>query len=108
MLMNANEYLETVELVKQEIRTTQYRATVQVNGELLRLYHAIGTVINAHKVWGSKFVENLAADIKLSFPEMRGILPEISSIWQSSRCVFQLMKLCKHRLHKSLGTITSH
>lgn len=52
MLMNANEYLETVELVKQEIRTAQYRATVQVNGELLRLYHAIGTVINAHKVWG--------------------------------------------------------
>ena len=49
MLMNSNEYLETVELVKQEIRTAQYRATVQVNGELLRLYHAIGTVINAHK-----------------------------------------------------------
>ena len=78
MLMNANEYLETVELVKQEIRTAQYRATVQVNGELLRLYHAIGTVINAHKVW------------------------------QSLRRVFQLMKLCKRRLHKSLGTITSH
>ena len=72
MLMNANEYLETVELVKQEIRTAQYRATVQVNGELLRLYHAIGTVINAHKVWGSKFVENLAADIKISFPDATG------------------------------------
>lgn len=72
MLMNANEYLETVEQVKQEIRTAQYRATVQVNCELLRLYHAIGTVINVHKVWGSRFVENLAADIKLSFPEMKG------------------------------------
>ena len=70
--MNANEYLETVEQVKQEIRTAQYRAAVQVNCELLRLYHAIGTVINAHKVWGSRFVENLAADIKLSFPEMKG------------------------------------
>ena len=56
MLMNANEYLETVEQIKQEIRTAQYRATVQVNCELLRLYHAIGAVINAHKVWGSKFV----------------------------------------------------
>ena len=72
MLMNANEYLETVEQIKQEIRTAQYRATVQVNCELLRLYHAIGTVINAHKVWGRRFVENLAADIKLSFPEMKG------------------------------------
>ena len=72
MLMNENEYLKTVEQVKQEIRTAQYRATIQVNCELLQLYHAIGMVINAHKVWGSRFVENLAADIKLSFPEMKG------------------------------------
>ena len=57
---------------QQEISTAQYRATVQVNCELLRLYHAIGTVINVHKVWGNRFVENLAADIKLSFPEMKG------------------------------------
>lgn len=54
MLMNENEYLKTVEQVKQEIRTAQYRATIQVNCELLQLYHAIGTVINAHKVWGSR------------------------------------------------------
>ena len=36
------------------------------------LYHSIGEVINAHKTWGSKFVENLAADIKLSFPDATG------------------------------------
>ena len=72
MLMNSNEYLNIVESIKQEIRTAQYRAAVQVNCELLRVYHAIGTVINAHKVWGSKFVENLAADIKISFPDATG------------------------------------
>ena len=72
MLMNSGEYLQTIEQVKQEIRTAQYRAAVQVNCELLRLYLSIGSVINTHKVWGSKFVENLAADIKLSFPEMKG------------------------------------
>ena len=72
MLMNSGEYLQTIEQVKQEIRTAQYRAVVQVNCELLRLYHSIGSVINTHKVWGSKFVENLATDIKLSFPEMKG------------------------------------
>ena len=61
-----------VEAVKQEIRTAQYRASVSVNRELLVLYHSIGEVINAHKTWGSKFVENLAADIKLSFPDATG------------------------------------
>lgn len=36
------------------------------------LYHSIGEVISAYKTWGSKFVENLAADIKLSFPDATG------------------------------------
>ena len=57
MLMNSNEYLHIVESIKQEIRTAQYRAAVSVNRELLVLYHSIGEVINAHKTWGSKFVE---------------------------------------------------
>ena len=72
MLMNSNEYLNIVESTKQEIRTAQYRATVSVNRELLVLYHSIGEVINEHKTWGNKFVENLAADIKISFPDATG------------------------------------
>ena len=72
MLMNSNEYLNIVESIKQEIRTAQYRATVSVNRELLVLYRSIGEVINEHKTWGNKFVENLAADIKISFPDTTG------------------------------------
>lgn len=72
MLMNSNEYLNIVESIKREIRTAQYRATVSVNRELLVLYHSIGEVINEHKTWGNKFVENLAADIKISFPDATG------------------------------------
>ena len=72
MLMNSNEYLNIVESIKQEIRTAQYRATVSVNRELLVLYHSIGEVINEHKTWGNKFVENLATDIKMSFPDATG------------------------------------
>ena len=72
MLMNSNEYLSIVESIKEEIRTAQYRATVRVNRELLMLYHSIGDIINKHKTWGNKFIENLAADIKLSFPDATG------------------------------------
>lgn len=72
MLMNSNEYLSIVESIKKEIRTAQYRATVRVNRELLMLYYSIGDIINKHKTWGNKFIENLAADIKLSFPDATG------------------------------------
>lgn len=36
------------------------------------LYYNIGKIINEHKSWGNKFIENLAADIKLSFPNAKG------------------------------------
>jgi predicted nuclease of restriction endonuclease-like (RecB) superfamily len=72
MLLNNNEYLDLVQLVKQEIRQAQYKATLNVNRELILLYYGIGRHINAHKSWGNKFIENLAADIKISFPDAKG------------------------------------
>ena len=72
MLINSDDYFSTIETIKQNIRTAQYRATISVNKELLLLYHSIGLVINEHKAWGNKFIENLAADIKLAFPDVTG------------------------------------
>ena len=72
MLLNSNEYFATIEQVKREIKAAQYKAAVHVNTELIMLYHSIGRVINAHKSWGNKFIENLAQDIKLEFPQTTG------------------------------------
>ena len=72
MLMNSSEYLATVDLVKQEIKSAQYHAAVHVNTTLILLYHSIGHIINEHKTWGNKFIENLAADIRREFPGSKG------------------------------------
>ena len=72
MLMNSNEYLEIVKSIRDEIKVAQYKAAVSVNLELIMLYYNIGRVINEHKSWGNKFIDNLAADIKLSFPSATG------------------------------------
>lgn len=72
MLINDNEYLKVVSSITDEIKNAQFRATVRVNQELILLYHSIGTVINSRKSWGNKFIENLAKDIKHSFPGTTG------------------------------------
>lgn len=36
------------------------------------LYYRIGLVINEHKVWGNKFIDNLSRDLKLEFPGSTG------------------------------------
>ena len=64
MLINNNEYLDIVETIKLEIKSAQYKAAVSVNRELIMLYYNIGKIINEHKTWGNKFIENLAADIR--------------------------------------------
>lgn len=72
MLMNSGEYLATIEQVKQEIKSAQYRAALHVNADLVLLYHSIGRVLNQHKEWGSKFIDNLAADLRIEFPNSKG------------------------------------
>ena len=72
MLINDNQYLSVIESIKTEISKAQYNAALQVNKELTLLYYHIGRIINEHKSWGNKFIENLARDIKLEFPNSTG------------------------------------
>lgn len=72
VLMNSSEYISIVEKIKSEITSAQYRAAVHVNADMLLLYYDIGCVINEHKTWGNKFIDNLASDIRMEFPESKG------------------------------------
>ena len=72
VLMNSSEYISIVENIKREIKAAQYRAAIHANMDMLLLYHDIGCVINNHKSWGNKFIDNLASDIRMAFPESKG------------------------------------
>lgn len=72
MLVNNSEYLETIESVKQEIAKARYKTTASVNKELIILYYNIGKIINTHKAWENKFIDSLATDIAIEFPNAKG------------------------------------
>ena len=72
MLINDNQYLSVIESIKTEISKAQYNAVLQVNKELTLLYYHIGRIINEHKSWGNKFIDNLARDIKIAYPNSTG------------------------------------
>lgn len=72
MLLNNNEYFEICSDIKNQIRSAQHRAMIGANRELIMLYWNIGNVINVNSEWGNKFIENLARDIKLDFPDTTG------------------------------------
>lgn len=69
---NGNAYFEVVASIKQQIKAAQYKAVLGANREMLLLYWNIGNTINGKAVWGNKFIENLAKEIKLEFPTATG------------------------------------
>ncbi|MDR1924072.1 MAG: PDDEXK nuclease domain-containing protein [Planctomycetaceae bacterium] len=71
-VIDNKSYIKVVSEIKKHIKSAQYKAVLAANQELIRLYWNIGTVINRHAVWGNKFLENLAADIKAEFPDLTG------------------------------------
>ena len=72
MLMNNNEYFEILEDIKSRIRAAQYKAVLGANREQIVLYWNIGKIIIANSQWGNKFIDNLARDIRLEFPNATG------------------------------------
>jgi predicted nuclease of restriction endonuclease-like (RecB) superfamily len=61
--------------LKERIRSAQVRAVLAVNRELVLLYWQIGRDIlirQQQQGWGAKVIERLSADLRSSFPEMKG------------------------------------
>lgn len=70
--LESSDYIYTINDIKSKIATAQRRIVQSANCELIMLYWHIGLSINNHSVWGNKFIDNLAMDIKLEFPTMKG------------------------------------
>jgi predicted nuclease of restriction endonuclease-like (RecB) superfamily len=70
--MNNAEYLKVVAEIKSRIHEAKHRAILTANSGLIMLNWHIGKTINEHSSWGSKFIDNLARDIKLEFPAAKG------------------------------------
>ena len=64
--------------LKAQIRNSRVKASLAVNGELIRLYWRIGTEIRSRKIthsWGTKVNDQLANDLRSEFPDMKGLSP---------------------------------
>ncbi len=78
-IINPNdEYASWLIEIKKRIREAQTKAIVAVNSELIMLYWQIGhDIIQRQKNngWGSKVIEQVAADLRKEFPDMKGFAP---------------------------------
>jgi predicted nuclease of restriction endonuclease-like (RecB) superfamily len=69
------DYRQALAAIKQRIQSSQTRAVLAVNAELLGLYWDIGRQLDAwqrERAWGSAVVEQMAQDLQASYPGMKG------------------------------------
>lgn len=68
-------YAELLGELRRRVAAARTRAAQAINNELVLLYHSIGLEIAARERsqgWGARVVDRLAADLRRSFPDMRG------------------------------------
>ena len=70
--INKNDFVKIVSDIKNEIRTTQVRTIQQVNGNLILMYFRIGKILYENSEYGSHFIDDIATEIRLTFPELKG------------------------------------
>ena len=71
-LMLEKDFKQIVIDIKKQIISTQYEIMKQSNKQLLNLYFNLGKIISDNFVWGNKFVDNLATELKLEYPNIKG------------------------------------
>ena len=70
------DYESFLKILRERVRSSQLRASLSVNRELVLLYWRIGRDILERQNqagWGAKVIDRLAHDLHSEFPEMKGL-----------------------------------
>lgn len=87
-------YAAVLAEMTDRIATTRHRALATVNQELVALYWDIGRIIvrqQEQAAWGDAVVEQLSADLRAAFPDLKGLsLPNIWKMRQFYRSCYEI------------------
>ena len=100
---NEQGYQDWLNQLKTQIRSSQQRAILAVNRELVLLYWQIGQDIlqrQTEQGWGAKVIDRLSKDLSAEFPEIKGFstrnlkyMRKFAEAWQDKQIVQQAVAL---------------
>jgi len=75
MQIEPTKYNDFIKQLKQKIQTSQIKASIRVNEELLKLYWDMAQMIIAKQKessWGHSIIQKISRDLKEEFPNIKG------------------------------------
>ncbi len=70
--MLEKSFQEVTDNIKSAITSTQLEIMNDANKKLVNLYYTIGKTLEENSNWGNKFIDNVAIELKISFPNLKG------------------------------------
>ena len=70
--MIEKSFQEVADIIKSAITNTQLEIMNDANKKLVNLYYNIGKTLEENSNWGNKFIDNVAMELKISFPNLKG------------------------------------
>lgn len=72
------DYAQTLAEIKERIKGERLRTVFAANTAMVLLYWDVGQIIRERQKregWGARVIDRLAADLRESFPDMKGFSP---------------------------------
>ena len=75
MIETISDFKSIIENIKSDIKSTRFEIIENANKELLYLYFRLGKIIDENIKYGNNFINDLSIELKLEFPNMKGLSP---------------------------------
>lgn len=73
MVENNDKYFQLLNDIKKTLLVTRNNIVESANKDLILMYHNIGLKLLENNKWGSSFIDTLAKDLKIDFPNLKGM-----------------------------------
>ena len=100
MLANNDKYFEVLNDIKQTLLITRNKIVENVNKDLILMYYSIGLKLIENNKWGSSFIDNLAKDLKIEFPTLKGMSARNLRYMQKFASEFDNDEFLQHHVAK--------
>lgn len=109
MMENNEKYFKLLNDIKNTLVVTRYKIVENANKELVLMYYNIGLKLIENNKWGSSFIDILAKDLKIEFPNLKGMSSRNLRYMQKFATEFENDEFLQHDVAKlpwsSLTTI---
>ena len=100
MIESNDKYFELLNDIKKTLLVTRNKIVESANKDLVLMYYNIGLKLLENNKWGSSFIDTLAKDLKIDFPNLKGMSARNLRYMQKFATEFTKDEILQHDVAK--------